>query len=240
MDHVSQQMRHITTGHTVCIHTCVKGGCPNAVGNILWKKYGNSLRKHAINVKKHPFCDMSCPGIVALNMQKGKFTYSRDPTDEEYQGLSKLEPMDIDELEPMNSSTSPPLTFYNEISPFDSSTRDSTPYSNMSSVVDLDTDMFNVDDHHQHHIPMQDNNPCFRILYVPDPTHAAMTPALASADLAFLKTIITPDEYASMKHLTGSIHLNGRSGVGRETNKFVVYVQEWVCRQNVSMHIYIG
>jgi len=56
--------------------------------------------------------------------------------------------MDINELDPMNSSTSAPLTFYNEISSFNSSTHDSTPYSNMSSVVDLDTDMFNVDDHH--------------------------------------------------------------------------------------------
>jgi hypothetical protein len=106
--------------------------------------------------------------------------------------------MDINELKPMNSSTSAPLTFYNEISPFNSSTHDSTPYSNMSSVVDLDTDMFNVDDHHQNHIPMQNNNPCFRILYVLDPTCNAITPALVSVDLAFIKTIIMPDEYMSM------------------------------------------
>ena len=45
---------------------------------------------------------------------------------------------------------------------------------------------------------MQNNNPCFRILYVPDPTCNAITPALVSADLTFIKTIIMPDEYMSM------------------------------------------
>jgi|GEM_PF-2721671 hypothetical protein len=227
MAQVSTRMRPTTTGFIICIHTCVQSGCPNASGNILWQKYGNSLRKHATNPNRHPFCNTTCPGYHALHhFPGGRFLFSRESTNIDFQGLLQLDPMDVDEPQTMTPSTSPHPPSLDEIAEVDSSTRDSTPYTNMSSVADMDTDLRILDDRYRNQISVQ-NSPCFKIIYVPDPTRAT-TPALASADLAFIKTTITPHEYEQMKHLTGSIHLTGRSGGSRDTEKIGVYMQEWV------------
>jgi hypothetical protein len=76
---------------------------------------------------------------------------------------------------------------------------------------------------------IQGNQPCFEIIFVPDPTRTT-TPALASADLAFIKTIITSQEYMSMKHLTGSVHYISSSGSVHGSMNYTVYMQEWVCK----------
>jgi hypothetical protein len=135
--------------------------------------------------------------------------------------------MDIDEphtTTPSISQRSPSLDEQTEAS---SSTRYSTPYTNMSSIVDMDAGIPILDDRQTQ--TSIHSSPCFRIIYIPDPTRAT-TPALAPADLAFLKTTITPYEYAQMKHLTGSIHLKSRSSGSRNPDQISVYMQEWVCK----------
>jgi hypothetical protein len=105
-------------------------------------------------------------------------------------------------------------------------TRDSTPYTHtsLSSAVDLD----NNSPQREQYLSVS-SLPCFKIIYVPDPTRAT-TPTSASADLAFIKTTITSQEYMSMKHLTGSVHYKSRSGSNPDSMKYTVYMQEWVCK----------
>jgi hypothetical protein len=102
--------------------------------------------------------------------------------------------------------------------------RDSTPLTNHSGIVDLDYGIDALEEHdfQQYNAQMQQILPCFKILYIPDPTRA-MSSAHAYGDLSFVKTIITTDEFHSMEHLTNSIHHVGYSKSGR-----VVYMQEWV------------
>jgi len=230
MDYTGPSMCPITPGFLVCIHNCVKEGCPNAAGSILWARNGNSLRKHAINVNRHPMCTMACPGNGSLSLTSGRIPCSREPTDHEYhmalQNSECSDDMDIDApiMEPSIFYCPTP---YEEITRNQQITRDNTPHASISSTVDLDDEILEGGDFEQFNAPPLPNDPCFKIVYVPDPTRTT-TPALASADLAFLKTTITPQEYTSMKHLTGSIHYIGRSGPGQEAAKYVVYMQEWV------------
>jgi len=58
-------------GYEMCIHTCNEDGCePSPGAGILWKREGNSARRHAISQTKHKLCDEECPGFPLLGVIK--------------------------------------------------------------------------------------------------------------------------------------------------------------------------
>jgi hypothetical protein len=129
----------------------------------------------------------------------------------------------------MTLSVPPDFMPYEGLAQVEPTTRDSTPYTSLSSAIDLDDNS----PQGKQYLPIpsltQGEKSYFKIIYVPDPTRAT-TSASASADLAFIKTTITSQEYMSMKHLTGSVHYISRSGSNPDSRKYTVLMQEWVCK----------
>jgi len=70
----------------------------------------------------------------------------KESTNIDFQGLLQLDPMDVYEPQTMTPLTSPHPPSLDEIAEVNSSTRDSTPYTNMSSAADMDTDLHILDD----------------------------------------------------------------------------------------------
>jgi hypothetical protein len=72
----------------------------------------------------------------------------------------------------------------------------------------------------------------FHIVFIPDPTLELKSKSAAINDLAFIHTQLSETEYASMKHLDGSVHslsIIGKAvGPGRVPPKYRVCMQEWV------------
>jgi hypothetical protein len=203
--------------YAICIHTCVEGGCKNRTRSTIWTKHGNPLRKHASYAAKHPRCTSSCPGYQSLNQTRGTYPFSRPITKDDCQ--RHLAGFDNANIVSSNIPSSSSSSMERNI-------RSDSPYSHQSSIINLN----NKEELGDPHAPTHSAKPCFKIIYIPDPTRVA-TPIHAQADLAFLKTSITSLEYQSMKHLLGSIHVSGHA----QNDKRVVYMQEWVCN---SIHSY--
>jgi hypothetical protein len=72
-----------------------------------------------------------------------------------------------------------------------------------------------------------------RIVFVPDPNLELRSKTAAISDLSFVQQVLDESEYASMKHLEGSIHVISVTGQGskKNVNKSLIYrvaMQEWV------------
>ena len=70
-------------GYAYCIHRCVEGGCLNNSKQKLWSRNGNPLRRHAVNSRRHPKCNTSCPGHQILGRSTGKYQYQVIATSEQ-------------------------------------------------------------------------------------------------------------------------------------------------------------
>jgi hypothetical protein len=103
----------------------------------------------------------------------------------------------------MTLSVSPDFMPYEGLAQVEPTTRNSTPYTSLSSAVDLDNNSPQGKQYLSIPSLTRGEKSYFKIIYVPDPMRAT-TSASASADLAFIKTTITSQEYMSMKHLTGT------------------------------------
>jgi len=104
-------------------------------------------------------------------------------------------------------------------------TREGSPYSTVTSMIDLDDTAENSGGSKPQ--PSVPASQCFNVLFVPDPTRASSR-SHAEGDLAFLKTVINQQEYESMKHLIDSIHLVSQKSTGPGAPSCTVYMQEWV------------
>ena len=99
MSTTSSRIHRKTAGTAVCIHTCVRGGCQNRHGSILWPKEGSPLRRHAINANRHPACTVTCPGYQILGHSSGKFIFQKPAPAEQQLDQDNVAPndnMDVD------------------------------------------------------------------------------------------------------------------------------------------------
>lgn len=69
----------------------------------------------------------------------------------------------------------------------------------------------------------------FNVIFIPDPSLTS-NKERALADLAFVQTTVSADEWKSMEHLKGSIHhiLNLKTDKNRKKPEHKVCMQEWV------------
>jgi hypothetical protein len=219
-----------TAGYAVCIHSCVKHGCLNIKKQLLWRRDGCSLRRHATNKNLHPDCSSSCPGFDILNKDKGSFLYSRAPTEEDricaakilkdFKSNVMLIDDEDDDNDDVNNIPGPSIAPHTNIG-----TRSNTPSSISTRIIDL------PDIHSKSTLStgIQQSLPatkCFTIVYIPDPTRKAIK-SKAEGNLAFLQTSISVEEYECLKHLEGSIHFK-RNMTSRSKGKCIVVMQEWV------------
>jgi hypothetical protein len=192
------------------------------------------LKRHARSQKRHPRCKKDCPGFPAIN-NEDDYEFGRVPTEDEErlhsvfgtQDDAKHGRMDIEEnLDDVDNPhldvdeaqlSSSRITLSDQ-----GSTRDSSLQPNTPRIIDLNE---SIHFDFSQPIPPQDPSPIFKLVYIPDPTRRANS-SQADGDLAFLKTVITLEEYEAMKHLTGSIHwIRDRK---RGKGECSVYMQEWV------------
>ena len=211
----------MTLGYARCIHTCVEGGCKNYSKSVLWPRNGSPLRRHAINNRLHVDCTEECPGFPIMGENVGKFVFQtiatpREVAEEfglEYDGNTDADITDvdggIDHNEQMNVDDTPLHLGH------DSEESDDRVPINLDDTPDK-----------IHHQPKElQRRSHFNIIYVPDPTRRKPIQDVPS-ELHFLKTKIRMDEWESIKHLEGSIHLvhlPKRSG-----DMVQVYMDEWV------------
>lgn len=198
-----------TTGFAICIHTCVGGGCKNHAKSVFWVKEGSPLRKHAVNVKKHPHCTHTCPGHSILGKEGGSFVFSTNANPDEEVIVSGEETRSATP----GSNSSPA-----------SGTPEPTPYSANPSFIDLDDPQVGI-------AFLQPRRPAakhrqFKIIYIPDPTRI-MSRSRAESDLSFLKTTISAHEYDCVKHLEGAVHF---VSMRRQLSTVAVFMQEWVSK----------
>jgi hypothetical protein len=195
--------------YEVCIHNCQERMCkPRGSSSIIWKKEGNSCKRHAMNRNVHIGCTEICPGFAFMNNPHGRHAWSRPPTDDELRAEGQSRSMDIEMSDPHHSST-----------------RDSaTPPTRESSVIDIGLSDFPTDVGSS--INFTKN--VFRIIYVPDPTRA-VGEMQAQHDLAFVKTPVSLDEYNIIRPLGDCVHRIS-SGFSRVMGNYevVVRMQEWV------------
>jgi hypothetical protein len=201
-------------GYEVCVHTCVPDGCVSrGTHTILWRREGHSCRKHACKQKVHPKCGTGvfadCPGRQFLGLQNHE-SGSRAPTESELAAVNEIPVL----VHPFNESTSKLASHDDD----DDSPMDS----------DLDP-TFRYDFQY----PSQPSSVRpFHIVFIPDPTLELKSKSAAINDLAFIHTQLSETEYASMKHLDGSVHslsIIGKAvGPGRVPPKYRVCMQEWV------------
>ena len=106
--------------------------------------------------------------------------------------------------------------------------------SRYNSSIDLNT----MEDYEEHTTnPQKRKTPCFRVLYVPDPTRS-LSEKQARNDLAFVKTTISDEELNAIRQLTGSVHFLSKNASITTPNS--ILVQEWVSRYSLQYIINVN
>jgi hypothetical protein len=191
-------------GYELCTHICPGRRCDSPTTRcLLWKKEGNSCRRHAGSARQHPKCVSSgiCPQSVCLG---------RDIR-ENWQGVRNATAAELDLLPPDTPSSD------SEMEPPSDCEMEPPSGCEMEPPTTLHKDEGRT-------TTLRDNEDrIFKILFILDPTTRIASKAAAVNDLAFVTTTISEDELDTISHLDGYVHI-----IKSYKSRYSVCIQEWV------------